>query len=273
MRRAFLGAGLATVVAIGAGAIALAQSGASAPPAFLPGYLQHADIPNSLAIVPPAPEPGSATQGRDEAERKAAEAFRTGPRWDLATRDADLHFPAAAGAYACALNAPISAEATPRLYVLLRKVLADAGASTYPSKNRYHRPRPFMVRGGEVCTPADAEHLRNDGSYPSGHAAVGWAWALVLAEVSPDHQDQILARGRAFMQSRVICNVHWRSDIEAGGEMGAAVVARLHADPAFRADVEAARSEIAAARAAGLAPTRDCKAEAAALALAPITQP
>lgn len=49
--------------------------------------------------------------------------------------------------------------------------------------------------------------------------------------------------------------------------MGASTVGRLHADPVFRADVEAAKRELAAARAKGLKPTRDCKAEAAAMAI------
>jgi NAD(P)-dependent dehydrogenase (short-subunit alcohol dehydrogenase family) len=72
--------------------------------------------------------------------------------------------------------------------------------------------------------------------------------------------------GRAFAQSPVVCNVHWLSDTEQGSIMGAAVVARLHAEPEFRADLDAARAEIAAARAAGEAPRRDCPAETAALA-------
>ena len=50
--------------------------------------------------------------------------------------------------------------------------------------------------------------------------------------------------------------------------MGAAAVARLHADPAFRAELEAAKAELAALRAKGLKPTRDCQAEADALARA-----
>jgi hypothetical protein len=49
--------------------------------------------------------------------------------------------------------------------------------------------------------------------------------------------------------------------------MGAATVARLHADPTFLADLEAAKAEFAALRAKGVPPTGDCKAEAAALAL------
>ena len=48
--------------------------------------------------------------------------------------------------------------------------------------------------------------------------------------------------------------------------MGASTVARLHADPTFRADLEAAKTELAAVRAKGLKPQRDCAAEAAAMA-------
>ena len=48
--------------------------------------------------------------------------------------------------------------------------------------------------------------------------------------------------------------------------MGSAVVARLHADPQFRRDMDAARTELAMARARGVAVPTDCDAIAAALA-------
>ena len=55
--------------------------------------------------------------------------------------------------------------------------------------------------------------------------------------------------------------------------MGAATVARLHADPGFLADLDAGKAELAAVRAKGLKPTQDCDAEAAALALEPLQAP
>jgi acid phosphatase (class A) len=119
------------------------------------------------------------------------------------------------------------------------------------------------------CTPAEEAELGKQGSYPSGHSAAGWAWALVLAEAEPDRANEIVARGRAFGQSRVVCNVHWQNDVNEGRILGAATVARLHADAAFLADLEAAKKELAAVRAKGLAPVRDCKAEEAALAVNP----
>ncbi len=235
-------------------------------PGILAGYLQPEALPNSLELVPPPPAKGSAKLALDEEVSRKALALRDTPRWELAAEDAELMFPEAAGAFSCALGIPITEMGTPHLYMLLRRTLADAALSTYTAKNHYQRKRPFMKNNEPTCTPDDEELLRKDGSYPSGHTAIGWAWALILTEIAPDRADAILARGRAFGESRNICNVHWHSDVAEGRFMGAAAVARLHADPAFRAELEAAKNELAAVRAKGLKPTRDCQAEADALA-------
>jgi acid phosphatase (class A) len=207
----------------------------------------------------------------DEEVSRMSLELRGTPRWTVAAEDADLTFPHAAETFTCALNAPITELDTPRLYMLLRRSLTDAGLSTYTAKNQYSRTRPFVVNKAPSCTPGDEEILR--GSYPSGHTAIGWAWALILSEVAPDQTDTILARGRAFGQSRVICNVHWESDVIEGRFIGAAAVARLHADPTFLADLVAAKAELETVRAKDLKPTRDCVAEAAEMALEPLRAP
>lgn len=56
-----------------------------------------------------------------------------------------------------------------------------------------------------------------------------------------------------------------------GRVVGAAAVARLHADPAFRHAIEAARAELAAVLRERLQPQRDC--EAGALSLYPPSAP
>jgi acid phosphatase (class A) len=55
--------------------------------------------------------------------------------------------------------------------------------------------------------------------------------------------------GWEFGQSRIICNAHWQSDVNQGGLMGAAAVARLHADSGFLEDLAVAKNEIANLRA------------------------
>jgi len=211
-------------------------------PGILAGYLQPEELPNSLALIPPPPAAGSAALALDEEVSRSNLVLRGTARWELATADAELMFPEAAGTFSCALGIPITEQDTPHLYMLLRRTLADAGLSTYSAKNHYQRKRPFMAKGEPTCTPDDEEHLMKDGSYPSVHTAIGWAWALILCEIAPDRADAILARGRAFGESRNICNVHWHSDVVEGRFMGVAAVARLHADPAFRAEMEAAKS-------------------------------
>ena len=151
--------------------------------------------------------------------------------------------------------------------------MTDAGWATFAAKDKYQHARPFMLDGQPICTPDKEQALRAQGSYPSGHTSVGWAWALVLAEASPDESETILARGRAFGESRLVCNVHWQSDVIEGRFIGAATVARLHAEPDFLADLAAAKAELAAARAKHLVPQRDCKFEAEALAETPPQSP
>ncbi|MBT2134371.1 phosphatase PAP2 family protein [Croceibacterium sp. LX-88] len=264
---------LAAVVGIGAWSTeqvsAQSQQDASAVIAQLPpGYLPREALPDSLALLPPPPEAGSAAMERDEQAREATVPVRNTPRWALAASDADLNFPHAGNLFSCAAGIPIGPDTTPKLYALLGRMLIDVGLSTYKAKTHYNRPRPFVTHGEGTCYPPDEDLLRHDGSYPSGHSAAGWGWALVLAELMPDRADAILQRGRDFGQSRVICDAHWQSDVEAGRVIASGTVARLHADPAFQADLAAVRQELADLSAA-TPPSAQCEAESAILSIQP----
>ena len=250
-----------------ADAAAISEEVAELAPGFLQGYLATEEQLDSVKFVLPSPAPDSAMQAMDTNWSEQMLAFRDSPRWELAVRDADLSFPAAADAFSCALGIAISEQDTPNLYMLLRRTLTDIGLSPYAAKNAYLRERPFMVNDEPVCTPEDEELLRKDPSYPSGHTAIGWGWALILTELAPERTEEILARGRSFGESRNVCNVHWYHDVLAGRLTGAGAVARLHANPQFKAAMATAGEDIARARESGLVPTIDCDAEAAALAM------
>ena len=223
------------------------------------GYLPFDAIPDSAVLLPPPPAEGSAAMARDAEVSRENLKLKETPRWDLAYRDAQLIFPEAFYGFSCIMGVPITETATPTLYALLRKIALDAGFSTRGAKGKYNRLRPFMLNNEPICTPDVKDALMNNGSYPSGHTAVGWAWALVLAELSPELTDAIIARGREFGESRLVCNVHWQSDVDAGRFMASATVARLHAEAAFRADMDKAREELQTARAKGLKPACTCE--------------
>ena len=232
---------------------------------ILKGYLPSASLPDSLALVAPPPAAGTPQALADESTAKGVTALRNSPRWNLAARDANLTFPQAADTFSCALGMPISAQDTPQLTMLLRRTLTDAGLATYRAKDHYKRTRPFVAFSEPTCTPAEEAMLSKDGSYPSGHSAVGWAFALVLTEIAPQRANPLLARGYAYGQSRVICGVHWQSDVDAGRVVAAATVARLHADPVFRAQLAAAGEEVTRGLARTASPQASCAAEDAAL--------
>ena len=233
-------------------------------PGLLDGYLPLQKLPDSLALLPPPPAPGSAGFAHDEAIRRDVLARRDAARIDRAREDADQTFPNAAAAFACALGVTISEREAPYLYLVLRRTLADAGGATLRAKRHYQRQRPFVVHQDAVCTPHQQAAMAREGSYPSGHSSSGWAWALILTELAPDRAELILARGLSYGDSRSVCNAHWASDIQAGRLVGAAAVARLHAEPTFRADLKLAREELRALRAAGRAAPAGCAAQTAA---------
>jgi acid phosphatase (class A) len=254
------GVGTRPVTEPQSGIAVLPEIGPNAPP----GYLASDAVPDSLALLPPPPVVGSPAFALDEYVSQESLVLRGTLRGALAVEDADLTFPHVAGTFSCAMNIPITQQDTPHLYKLLRRSLVDALHSTNGAKNHYLRRRPYLVNKMPPCAPTGSV-----GSYPSGHATTGWAWALIATELAPERTDAILARGREFGQSRLICNAHWQSDIIEGRFMGASTVARLQADPEFRADMVAAKAEVIAARAKALEPQRDCKAEAEAMALQP----
>lgn len=183
-------------------------------------------------------------------------------RFEQARKDADLTFPQAGLNFSCAFGVEISQTATPAIHGLLIRALTDAGLSTYAAKTKYQRHRPFMWNDAPVCTPEEIDKLRTDGSYPSGHTAIGWAWALVLAEVAPERADALFACGKSFGESRMVFNVHWRQDVLLGRMMGAATVALLHTKEAFLSDLAAATSEY---NSASRSVACDCAAESLAL--------
>lgn len=131
----------------------------------------------------------------------------------------------------------------PATAAVLDRAGRAAGFAGDPIKFVHRRDRPFVHDDSIVtCIPRPTSY-----SYPSGHAALGFGWSLVLAELIPSRADAIINRGRDFTWSRVVCGVHYPSDVDAGRIVASAAIARLHADPDFQRELAAARAELAAA--------------------------
>lgn len=224
------------------------------PPA---GYLAMGEAPDAMKILGPPPSAKSKAGKADQAMFESTRGLAGSARWTLAQRDADLAGPEAWKNFGCVAGVRIGMDTTPTLARMMLRIEGDAIPVYEPIKARYNRTRPAIGNNKPICVPRE-DWIRTSGSYPSGHSLIGWSWGLILAELVPERANQLIARGRDFGQSRVICGLHWQSDVEAGRELGSALVARLHADPGFQADLARARNELAAAR--GLGPPKSCPA-------------
>lgn len=259
------------VACIGAFTSALAQSSAPMTPSGVAkgGYLAAGAGPDTLHILPPPPAPGSAREAGDHAVFAATRALAGQPRWTLAKQDANLI--QGAGMFSCAIGVKLDPSTAPGLSALFRRVGADTVGVIDPPKDHYARARPYMAAdagSAPVCVPK-SDGLTRNSSYPSGHASISWTWGLILAELAPDRATEILARARSIGESRVVCGVHYPSDIEAGRTTGSSLVAALHGDAVFRADMEHARAELAGLRAGARAAPADCTAQNEAAAHSP----
>jgi len=258
-------AGCASAVPTRTAEVAAVPASAAAP-AFWQGFRDHPhgyltadNAPNAANFLPPPPAEGSPREQADIVAYRALRSLEGSERWAIARADNEIETPGAPRAFDCALGFKFEPEKTPTLTMLLGRMLGDLETIQTPAKRGWFRKRPFVVEPLPTCI-APETWLAASGSYPSGHSALGWAWALVLAEMAPDRADPILRRGLAYGESRAVCGVHYVSDVEAGRIVGAAMVARLKADPGFQADFARAKEEFDAARAASKEATSACPA-------------
>jgi acid phosphatase (class A) len=247
-----------------AGPAAPADAGATPPPAADGGAQEYlAAQPFDPAKVLPAPPADGSP--RAEADRKifiATRKLQGTPRWALAQSDEDQSIPATLADFSCALGVPIDGATAPRTRQFFERVALSSRHAVDTAKTAFNRKRPFLTIDGPICVPRTAE-LAASPDYPSGHSTWIWMEALILAEIAPDRASEILARGRAYGESRVICGAHTASAVEAGRVNGAAIAAALHTSPAFKSDLDLARAEITSLRASGRQPdAAKCAAEA-----------
>ena len=209
-------------------------------------FLEMGDAPNSLELLPGPPSAESVQFMYDKARYDWGKSIRKTERGEQAFRDARVEGQNLPDAYSEAFGVYISPENTPEIYRLIVGMREDAGdLATREAKQFYNRPRPYAFFGEDTCNPEQQAELSTNGSYPSGHSSLGWATALILAELNPDRQDEILERGFQMGESRVICGYHFQSDVDAGRITGSGVVARLHADPNFTKQLDKAKKEFA----------------------------
>lgn len=225
---------------------AWAGAGVAADPSKAPRVLMvltPADIDAAGLLPPPPPEgsPRAAAELAELAELRAIEAgvsegARAQARSDDAVKDGSI-FAEAIGPEFDLTRLP----ATARLLDLVRN--EEKGAADR-AKALFRRKRPWIVDPKLKSCSTDDEALS---SYPSGHATMGYAMGVVLAHLIPARAQPILQRSARYAEARLICEVHFRSDIVASQALGTAVAVEMLRSPTLQPTLTAAAAELRAA--------------------------
>ena len=172
-----------------------------------------------------------------------AKSLCYGHRRKLAVQNADLSDEYLMSIFGKAMGIKLTKDGTPAITELIQVVFKRSRSAAKALKDVYFRKRPYVQLGDATPVPEWEDYSRTSSSYASAHANLGWCLALVLAEVAPEWQDEVLRIGYNYGYDRVIVGYHWASDVDAGRLLACGVVARLHADSSFRELVKKARAE------------------------------
>lgn len=208
-----------------------------------PSFLEREQRPDGVLYLPAPPDTLSAEFGSDVLWHQWGRRQRVGERAEQARREASLSLGMLLQGLSAPMGLELSETATPEVAYLVSRVVTDACGATSKAKRYYKRKRPFLLFGDGTLIPEE-EPTHHTPSYPSSHAASGWALALVMAELAPDRQEALLKWGYEYGVSRIIAGFHYKSDVSAGQLAGSAIVARLHADEAFLKQMKKAKKEI-----------------------------
>ena len=233
-----------TILCFFAGVALLLMTGVCpAQPRYQP-YLTASELPDAVKFLPAPPEVGSAAFAYDVAQYEWGKTQREGERGVQANLEGTTDIAVMAKMFSAAFGKELSDEGTPLTLKLLRRSIITIRRSATHPKATYMRVRPYVYYDEPTLIPDHEERERNTGSYPSGHTVRGWGMALVLAQLNPARQDEILLAGYEWGQSRVIAGYHWQSDVDASRLLASACFARLQSCPEYQQDVAAAKEEL-----------------------------
>lgn len=229
------------------------------------GYLNGPLIQALADATPPPPVAGSPLDLADKARSAQFKTLEDSDRWLLATAHAELRPPLALQHFDCALGLRLGSATTPNLNRLMQRLFDDSDAAAELVKARGFRARPVGDDAERRPCQRVSEAGRESASYPSGSSTVATVYGEAFAALEPQRATEVRRIAHEMGLSRLVCAMHYPSDVAAGEALGKTVFDAAAATPGFDADLAAARAELAAVRATGLT-SPGCASERLALA-------
>ena len=185
----------------------------------------------------PAPPANDSKQTRDEiAELLQIQQSRTPEQAAAAVADAQEEV----WRFADVMGPKFSADKLPVTSAFFERIAATEGAVVDPAKDFWKRPRPHMI--SDQIQPIVKKS--KSGSWPSGHATLGYLMATLLADMVPEKKEALYARASQYAQNRVIAGIHYRSDTVMSRTAAALIAQKLFESTEFSTQFAATQKEL-----------------------------
>ena len=210
------------------------------------GNLFAQEIPDAGAFLPGPPEETSVEYIKDYLQYAWGKTMRGTELGKQAESDFNALSPYFLDAFSKAIGVPLSSTETPYIAELFDYCMEYGNKSIKQAKSSFpFFRRPFARFDETSLIPSQEADYINESSFPSREALMGWMYALLLTEICPDKQNEILNCGYQFGQASVITGYHWDSDVQAARLLASALVVRLYNHNGVKSMIASAKGEYA----------------------------
>jgi acid phosphatase (class A) len=187
----------------------------------------------------PAPPARDSAQTRTELDHLLAlQRSRTAGQVSAAQRDRKTEIARFYGALGLDTKSRL-----PRVESLAQGVEDDVRQYVRAAKDHFRRLRPFVI---DARLDPCLNNVKADLSFPSGHAAYAWSMAYLLAAMVPERRAALEARATEFARQRMVCGVHFPSDLAAGQQAARWLLREMASHREFLAQGAEATAELRA---------------------------
>ncbi len=200
------------------------------------GFVSPAQV-DLVELLAPPPAESSTTTLAEIAELVRIQKTRTPAEEAQAMADKNLTvFQLASGV----LGPGFKVENLPLTAKFFERLTDGAIPIIGPVKDHWKRQRPFLT-SHEVKSCFDK---MTGYSYPSGHSTFAYLCAIVLADIVPEKRTEIFDRAAMYARARMICGVHYPSDVDAGRIAGTVIAAFALRNAEFEREFKPVKEEI-----------------------------
>lgn len=192
---------------------------------------------NLIVLLPPPPRVGSTQADTEVAEIVEIQKNLTPAEAASAVSDNRLSvFQLASGVF----GPKFTPENCPLAGAFFERLGKSGAPPIRAVKSFWGKQRPFLASREVKACVDDA----TGGSYPSGHSTFSYFTAIVLSDMVPEKKAELFDRAAQYARNRMVCGVHYRSDVEAGRAAGTVFAAFAMQNPDFEREFSEVRKEV-----------------------------